>query len=164
MLDAALDRGNALVNRIEHRMLEPLTRELREEPLEFLGYRIGRNYRTSGRETHIGTRPSRASVQSICRKAGEQTAGRNGLISADDMVERLNRMLSGWAGYYDLGQVSPACKAVDSHATRRLRQWFCRKHKVRNGKFVRFPNERLWNDCGLMRLAPRTRNLPWAKA
>ena len=39
----------------------------------------------------------------------------------------------------------------------------CRKHKVRAGKYVRFSDERLWNDMGLARLAQRTASLPWAK-
>ena len=51
-----------------------------------------------------------------------------------------------------------------SIATRRLRQWLCRKHKVRTGKHVRFPSERLWSDYGLTHLAPRTASFPWAKA
>ena len=135
-----------------------------EEPLAFLGYRIGRNYRPQGRGACIGTRPSKASVQGICRRISEQTARRHGLLSTEDMVRRLNRMLSGWAEYDNLGQVSPAYKAVDTHATRRLRQWLCRKHKVRSGEFVHFLDERLWNDYGLIRLAPRTKSLPWAKA
>ena len=58
----------------------------------------------------------------------------------------------------------PAYKAIDQHATRRLRQWLCRKHKVRTGKHVRFPSERLWSDYGLTHLAPRTASFPWAKA
>ena len=50
-----------------------------EEPLEFLGYRIGHTYRRNGKGSYIGTRPSKASVQSIRRKIGEQTAARHGL-------------------------------------------------------------------------------------
>ena len=80
------------------------------------------------------------------------------------MVKRLNWMLSGWANYYHLGQVSPAYAALDAHATKRLRQWLCRKHKVKSGKYVRFSNERLWKDYGLKRLVPKTKGLPWAKA
>ena len=71
---------------------------------------------------------------------------------------------TGWANYFTLGQVSPAYEAIDRHATRRLRQWLCRKHKVRTGKDVRFPVERLWSDYGLTHLAPRTARFPWAKA
>ncbi len=73
-------------------------------------------------------------------------------------------MISGWANYFDLGQVSPAYAAVDRHAIWRLRQWFWRKHKVRSGKYVRFPEEWLWEHHGLTRLGPKTRHLPWAKA
>ena len=145
---------------------ERKTRCLRcpEEPFEFLGYRIGRNYRPHGRGAYIGTRPAKASVQSICRKVSEQTAARHGTMDTGDMVRRLNWILSGWANYYTLGQVSPAYSAVDQHATRRLRRWLCRKHKVRTGEYVRFSNRRLWDSYGLVNLAAKTKSLPWAKA
>ena len=80
------------------------------------------------------------------------------------MVGRLNRMMTGWANYFNLGQVSPAYKAVDQHAAKRLRQWFCRKHKVRSGEHVRFSEKRLREKYGLTHLAPTTRYLPRAKA
>ncbi len=99
-----------------------------EEPMTFLGYRIGRNYRPTTGAAYIGTRPSRKSVQSICRRVSELTTPRHGLLSAEDMVARLNRLLTGWANYFALGQVSPAYRTVNQHATRRLRQWLCRKH------------------------------------
>ena len=73
-------------------------------------------------------------------------------------------MTEGWANYFQLGQVSPAYQAVDAQAIRRLRQWLCRKHKVRAGKYVRFPDKGLWNDLGLARLEQRTASFPWAKA
>ena len=48
-------------------------------------------------------------------------------------MRRLNRVMEGRANYFQVGQVSPAYKAVDALAKRRLRQWLCRKHKVRPG-------------------------------
>ena len=77
---------------------EQKTRCLRcpEEPLEFLGYRIGRNYRRHGKGAYIGTCPSKASVQSICRKISEMTAPQHGWKSMEEMVEGLNRTMSGW--------------------------------------------------------------------
>ena len=39
--------------------------------------------------------------------------------------------LLGWANYFRLGQVSPAYGAMDAHAGKRLRQWLCRKQKVK---------------------------------
>ena len=135
-----------------------------DEAMEFLGYRFGWNYRPSLGQAYIGNRPSKASVQSICRRISELTDRRNLLKEPAHVVDTLNRKISGWAQYFCLGQVTPAYAAIDAHATKRLRQWLCRKHKVRGGKFVRFPNKRLWDDYGLTRLAATTKGLPWAKA
>ena len=134
-----------------------------DEALEFLGYRIGTNYRPKGKGAYIGTRPSQSSVQSICRRISEQTARQYGTLDHDEMVRRLNWMLSGWSNYLYLGQVSPAYVAVDAHATKRLRQWLCRKHKVSSRKYVRFSNTRLYEKYGLTCLKPKTQRLPWAK-
>ena len=134
------------------------------EPFEFLGYRFGRNYRRDTGRAYIGNRPSQASVQSLCRKVSELTAARHGLLDSDIVVSRINQLLTGWASYFVLGQVSPAYHAIDRHTTRRLRQWLSRKHKLQAGKHVRFPDEYLWQDLGLTQLAPRTTNFPWAKA
>ena len=135
-----------------------------EESMTFLGYRIGRNYRPDTGAAYIGTRPSRESVRSICRRVSELTTPRYVLLPPGVVVTRLNRLLTGWANYFILGRVSPAYEAIDWHATRRLRQWLCRKHKVRTGKEVRFPATRLWSDYGLTRLGRRTASFPWAKA
>ncbi len=135
-----------------------------EESFDFLGYRVGRNYRRDTGRAYIGTRPTPASVQSLCRRVSERTARRYGLLDPEVVVGRLNRLMTGWANDFHLGQVSPAYAAIDRHATRRLRQWLCRKHKVRAGGYVRFPDRRLWNEMGLTRLAVRTTSFPWAKA
>ena len=135
-----------------------------EESFEFLGYRIGRNYSPRGRGAYIGTRPSKASVQSICRKISEMTARRHGGKSMEEMVKGLNRTLSGWANYFSLGQVSPAYDAVNRHTGKRLRQWLGRKHQTRAGKFVRYSDERLSTDYGLLRLTRQTVPIPSAKA
>ena len=160
----------AAVERIMEQLRLPLnatkTRCLRtpEEPFEFLGYRIGRNYSPRTGRAYTGTRPSAASVRSLCRKISELTAARYGLLEPELVVERLNRAMLGWANYFQLGQVSPAYRAVDAHAIKRLRQWLCRKHKVRSGKYVRYPDIKLRDDLGLTCLALRTASHPWAKA
>ncbi len=167
---APVEEMLAAVNRLMEKLKLPVnaqkTRCLRcpEEPLEFLGYRIGWNYRPTDAGRYIGTRPSKASVQSIRRRISAQTDPRYEGWPAEEVVGRLNRRISGWANYFTLGQVSPAYAAVDTYAAQRLRQWFCRKHKVKSGKYVRFSNRWLWEKCGLTRLVLTTRHLPWAKA
>ena len=130
------------------------------DSFEFLGYRTGRNYRPQTGRAYIGTRPSAASVQSICRRVSELTTRRDGLLPSGVIVARLNRLLEGWANYFTLGQVRPAYAAVDRHAARRLR----RKHKVRSGGLVRFSDARLRQDYSLTLLQSRTTSFPWAKA
>ena len=160
----------ASVERIMGQLRLPLnatkTRCLRapEEPIEFLGYRIGRNYSPRTGRAYIGTRPSKDSVRSIGRKISELTEARYGQLKPEQVVAKLNRAMLGWANYFQLGQVSPAYCAVDAHAEKRLRQWLCRKHKVKSGRYVHYPSERLRTDFGLVRLQVRTASFPWAKA
>lgn len=164
--------GTAMLNAVEElmkRLKLPInakkTRCVRcpEEPFTFLGYRIGRNYRPQGRGSYIGTRPNKKSVQSICRKISEQTAARHGQLPIEEMVQRLNWLLTGWANYFCLGQVSPAYKAINAHTTERIRRLLCRKHKVQSGGWVRSPHAEFYEQYGLIRLAQTTKRLPWAK-
>ena len=158
--------AKVLMDKLKLRLNVQKTRCLRcpEESFEFLGYRIGWNYRPNGKGRYIGTRPSASSIQSICRKISEQTSRKYGLLDAEEIVQRLNWMISGWANYFVLGQVSPSYRAIDLHTSKRLRQWFCRKHKVAAGKHVQFSDVNLRETYGLRRLVPKTRDLPWAKS
>ncbi len=145
---------------------ERKTRCLRcpEESFEFLGFRIGRNYRPNGKGVYIGTRPSKASVQSICREISELTTRRRCWQTPEVVVERLNRSITGWANYFSLGQVGPAYQAVNIHASERLRRWLWLKHKSRHGKYVRFSDGRLYREYGLTRLPYTTKGFSRAKA
>ena len=86
-------------------------------------------------------------------------------MDVEAKVAELNRMLSGWANYFALGQVSPAYQAIDRHTNRRLRRWLCLKHKVRSGTVRALPGRQI---AGRPRsgtlLAPKTKAFPWAKA
>ena len=78
-------------------------------------------------------------------------------------MARINRLLRGWSNYFSLGPVSKAYRSVDWHARRRLRQWLRAKHKARGEGTARFPDQYLYQELGLERLAVRTRNFSWAK-
>ena len=118
----------ATVERMMERLRLPLnamkTRSLRvpEEPLEFLGYRVGRNYRKDTGREYIGTRPSAGSVRSICHKISALSEARYELLPAPEVAEHLNRVLLGWANYFRLGQGEPGLPGVDAEARKRLRR------------------------------------------
>lgn len=138
--------------------------QIPRERFDFLGYTFGRCYSRKNGHAYIGTRPSRKSVQRMVASISEVTEGRMVLLDAEEIVGRLNRKLTGWANYFCLGPVSPAYRTLDKHVRTRLRRWLCKKHKVASTGHTRFPDKYLYEDLGLVRLAPRTHDLPWAKA
>jgi group II intron reverse transcriptase/maturase len=138
--------------------------QIPRERFDFLGYTFGRCYSRKDGHAYIGTRPSRKSIKRMVVSLSEVTDRRTGLLDAEEIVGRLNWKLRGWASYFCLGPVSPAYRLLDTHARQRLRRWLCKKHKVASTGTSRFPDQYLYEVLGLVHLAPRTRDLPWAKA
>jgi len=136
--------------------------KLPEEKFDFLGYTFGRCYSPKTGRAYLGTTPSKQRVQRICTAVSEATRRNQTLQTKEELVVRLNRQIIGWANYFCLGPVSPAYRAVEQHTCRRLRQWLCAKHKVRGTGTKRFPDDTLYQEFGLVRLAARTASLPWA--
>src|SRR5215472_16666362 len=92
---------------------------------------------------YLGTVPSKKRVQRIGRAISDETGRDTVRVDPKTMVEKLNRMLIGWANYFRLGTVSKAYSAVDMHARRRLRRWLCDKHKEQRPGYKRFPEASL---------------------
>lgn len=155
-----------LMERLGLTVNEAKTRVCRvpDESFDFLGYTIGRCHSTQTGKAYIGTRPAKKRITRLCGTIHEITSSRWLMFDASDRVVRLNRLLRGWANYFCLGPVSKAYRAVDAHARYRLRQWLCRKHKVRGRGVTQFSDEYLYRTLGLVRLVPLTHNLPWANA
>lgn len=136
--------------------------QLPEETFDFLGYTFGRCYSPKTGRAYLGTRPAQKRVQRICRAISETTGHSTTQTTPGTMVAKLNRMMIGWANYFCLGSVSPAYRAVDSHACRRLRQWLGAKRQRRLPSA--YPAILLRQQFGLVRLTSRTASFPWAKA
>lgn len=135
-----------------------------QEEFDFLGYTVGRCYSGRTGRGYVGTRPSKKAIGRMIEAISDATGRQTLLTEVGAMVGSLNRMLEGWANYYCLGPVSRAYRAVDEHARRRLRQWLSAKHRHRCTGTRRYPDGYLYERLGLVRLAVRTRDLPWAKA
>ena len=139
-------------------------RDARREEFDFLGYTFGRCYPMRRGRVYLGTVPSKKRVQRICRAISDETGRDTVRLDPKAMVEKLNRMLTGWANYFCLGSVSKAYSAVDMHAHRRLRRWLCDKHNEPRPAYTRFPEASLPSVFGLVQLPHRITSLPWAKA
>jgi RNA-directed DNA polymerase len=164
--EEALATMRRIMGKLKLTVNETKTRvcKLPEEKFDFLGYTFGRCYSPRTGRAYLGTVPSKKRVNRICEAISNDTGRNTTLLDAETMVEKLNRMLNGWANYFCLGPVSRAYRAVEQHACERLRQWLRAKHKVRGRGTGRFPDVHLHNVLGLVRLSTRTRSFPWAKS
>ena len=164
--EQALTEMRVMMSKLKLTVNETKTRVcyLPEETFDFLGYTFGRCYSMKRDRVYLGTTPSKKRVQRICRAISDETGRDTVWQDSTTIVERLNRMMIGWANYFCLGPVSKAYSAVDMHAHRRLRRWLCEKHKEPRPAYKRFPEASLNSVYGLVQLPHRTANLPWAKA
>jgi group II intron reverse transcriptase/maturase len=131
-----------------------------DEPFDFLGYTIGTCYSPKTGEAYIGVQPSAKKIQGLFRDLSEQTSRRWLGLDVDEMVQRLNRQLRGWANYFRLGKVAAAYRKVTAHACHRLRQWLVGKGVVRGSLWSRYADRHLHEHLGLLRLQRPPRPTP----
>ena len=111
------------------------TVDLREPrtALVFLGYEFryvrDRRFGTGGGYLHFG--PAQKSLKRIRRTIHEHTHARNCLVAVKTIVERLNRVLSGWARYFSAGYPSRAFGKVNHYVLGRMARWLNRRSQRR---------------------------------
>jgi group II intron reverse transcriptase/maturase len=135
-----------------------------EGEFDFLGYTFGRMYSRRTGKANIGFRPSKKSIQRMVRKVHALTAEAMVWQETTALVGKLNRMLRGWANYFQVGTVSRAYRALDSYTTMRLRRWLRNKHKVRCTGYRYYPDQYLYETLRLVRLSRLGCDVAWVKA
>ncbi len=152
--EEALAVMRGIMSRLKLTVNESKTRVCRlpAETFDFLGYTIGTVFLPQSGTSYLGTKPSRKRVARCKRAISKETASNTTLRSVEHEVERLNRMLIGWSNYFRIGVVSPSYRALDYHVRGRLRKWLCRKHGVDTSGALRFTDQHLYNELGLVEL------------
>jgi hypothetical protein len=139
--------------------------KVQEETFDFLSYTFGRMYSMRTGQARIGYRPSKKSIQHMVRKIHVLTAeAMCWKQETTALVSKLNRMLRGWANYFQVGAVSRAYRALDSYTMMRLRRWLRNKYKVRRCGYKDFPGSYLYETLRLVRLSRLGCDVPWTKA
>jgi RNA-directed DNA polymerase len=90
--------------------------------LNFLGYTFRYDRDWYGREGHyLNLIPSAKALQRVRDRLREMTEARQCFTPIRQLIERINRMLRGWQGYFSQGYPQAAYRDVDSYTLRRLR-------------------------------------------
>ena len=101
--------------------------------LTFLGYEFrmvrDRLFGTGKRYLTFG--PSKKSMKRVREKIHGITHARNGLLTVEKVVERLNKLTKGWGAFYSVGYPSKAFHAVNGYALRRMARFLNRKSQRR---------------------------------
>jgi len=147
-----------ITERLGLRLNEAKTRvrDARREAFDFLGYTFGPMvYRRTGR-TYLGVAPSKQRVQRFTQSLRTVLhAGNHAPL--DEVMEAVNRKLTGWGQYFSIGTLEPAYRRVDRHTSELLRTFLVRRHQVPGRGTRRFSYRYLYEDLGLVRLQDRRR-------
>ena len=164
--DEALLRMREIMGQLKLTVNEEKTRvcKVPEETFDFLSYTFGRMYSMRTGQARLGYRPSKKSIQHMVRKIHALTAEAMCWQETTALVNKLNRMLRGWANYFQVGSVSRAYRALDSYTTMRLRRWLRNKYKVKRCGYKDFPDSYLYETLRLVRLSRLGCDVPWTKA
>jgi RNA-directed DNA polymerase len=126
-------------------------RDARREPFDFLGYSFGpHRYRKDG-HWYLGASPSRKSVQRLKGRVGEILLPSN-TAPWEEVRDRLNRLLRGWAEYFAYGTRLMAYRAADNHVYAAVRGFLTRRHKMPSRGTRRFPDHEVFGNLGVLRL------------
>jgi RNA-directed DNA polymerase len=122
------------------------------ESFDFLGYTFGPERHRGDGHWYLSAKPSKRSVKQIKERIGEVLQPGNH-DPWPDVVRQLNRVLRGWAHYFDYGTRLMGYRAVDRYVVRSVRDFLKRRHKVRHRRGTRqFPDARIFGQLGVQRL------------
>ena len=150
----ALDAMRRMMERLKLTVNETKTHlcRLPDETFNFLGYTFGRIWSPRTGRPYLGHAPSKKSLKRLRDRIHEETCRTWLWQSEEDMIAKLNRILVDWRNYFSVGTIQTAYRSVDAYLFQRLRQWWCRKHVMRNRRDSRFSTRFLYQKLRLVQL------------
>lgn len=125
--------------------------DVNQESFSFLGYTFGWEYFPKSGQRYMAARPSKTSVQRLKDRVGRWLTGQNPR-PWPQIVERLNRILGGWANYFGYGSLAKAYQAIEHHVRDCAVDVLSKRHKTSKSRSRRWRHERIFGQLGISRL------------
>jgi RNA-directed DNA polymerase len=106
-----------------------------DEGFDFLGFHIQRHTQKGSSRQFVYSYPSKKALAAIRRKVKQLTRGVTHQ-AADQLFDRLNRMIRGWAQYFRHGSSSAAYHNLHSYTWWRIWYWLRKKHPRTPGRTI----------------------------
>jgi RNA-directed DNA polymerase len=149
----ALEWTRGVLARLKLTLNEKKTsiRNARQERFDFLGYTFGPHFsrRTGGQ--YLGYSPSPKSVKRF-RENVREHLGRDNTKPWEEVRDRLNQKLRGWAQYFQLGRPWNVFEVLDEYVEDRVRHFLRKRHKVSSQGTRQFSTKRIYGELGVFRL------------
>jgi len=122
------------------------------ESFDFLGYTFGPDYYPVNGNRYLAARPSRKAIQRLKGSIRKRLKGNP--CPWEDVVEMLNRKLTGWANYFSYGTLSTAYQAVDRYVYESVVRFLAKRHKCSSGGWKTFTYRQVFGRLGVLKLGP----------
>jgi hypothetical protein len=133
----------------------------RQEGFNFLGFTIEvrRSPRTGRNFPHI--RPSRKAQSRIRAEIKKLTYRRTLALPTEEVLQKLNDAVRGWAGYFYYKNCSKDFSALRWFLEERVRIYLRRKHQKKSRGYKAYPYNYLYETLGLFKIPMKA---PWTRA
>jgi group II intron reverse transcriptase/maturase len=133
----------------------------RQEGFNFLGFTIEvrKSPRTGRNFPHI--RPSRKAQRRIRAEIKKLTCRRTLALPTEEVIQKLNDAVRGWAGYFYYGNCSKDFSALRWFLEERVRIYLRRKHQKKSRGYKAYPYSYLYETLGLFKIPMKA---PWTRA
>jgi RNA-directed DNA polymerase len=138
-------------------------RNARKERFDFLGYSFGPHHSPRNGRRYLGASPAKKSVARLKPRISA-ILHRGNNDPWNEVCGQLNRLLKGWAGYFNLGTCTPAYRAIDNHVATRVRLFLVKRHRVSSHGTKRYSRDIVFGELGVLSLRAKqaARRQPWA--